>query len=62
MLLLAKTVTAVLAVVTVPDPSMKVTLGSWGVIVGREPMVTELPTVTVPEIAGREPMVTELLN
>jgi len=38
-LLLAKTVTAVLAVVTLPDPSMKVTLGN-------EPMVTELATFT----------------
>ena len=53
MLLLAKTVTAVLAVVTEPEPSIKVTLGSCGVSVGRD------PTVTVPEIAGREPMVTE---
>ena len=58
MLLEAKTVIALLAVVTVPDPSIKVTLGNWGVSVGKEPMVTELPTVTVPEMTGRLETVT----
>ncbi|NBS50432.1 MAG: hypothetical protein EBS97_07515 [Verrucomicrobia bacterium] len=55
-LLLAKTVTAVLAVATVPDPSIKVTLGSWGVSAGKEPMVTLFPTVTDEIETGTVPL------
>ena len=48
----AEVAKAVLAVVGVPKRVVKEPLGT-------EPMVTELPTVTVPLMAGREPMVTE---
>ena len=45
---------AVLAVATVPEPSISVTRGKMlfavtvPLMAGREPMVTELPMVTVP--------------